>query len=318
MAKRTDADKTSIFVGLAFILVACIIGTGGILWKNFVEYTSNSSNLPEVFSGITAQAPYNPSDDPESRDELIFCFTVPRGDLVQFLEIMQPKLDMVVARTGKSAKIDIANNELEIVNKVERRLVDFGSIPSMDYVNFRRTKKIRAILERYSVPPKRTLFVVKSDNPAGSIEDIRGCRIAYRSNDSLSGYLVPIRELKKLGFEHSSFFKQEFFSENYSDSVLGLQNDQFDCAILSSNYFHELGEDTRRQMKIIHESATMPGGVYITHSEVRNPFEQTITGNMMKMSDKIETNQMFAGMFMTRHPDESVFDLLEQEYASAP
>lgn len=318
MAKKKDTDRTSIFVGVAFILIAGIIGIGGVLWKNFVEYTTSSDNLPVVFSGIAPQAPYNPAIDPENRDELIFAFTVPRGDLVQFLEIMQPILDKIVEKTGKNAKIDIANNELEIVNKVERRLVDFGSIPSMDYVTFRKKRKIKAVLERFSIPPKCTIFVVKASDPANDVKDLKGYRIAYRSNDSLSGYLVPTRELKKLGIEHSSFFKQELFSENYSDSVLGLQNDQYDCIILSSNFFMELPEEVRKTMKVAHESPPIPGGVYITHSNFRNPYEQIIIGSMLKMADKIDANKMFSGMFMTRKPDESAFDLLEEEYANAP
>lgn len=318
MGKKKDTDKTSIFVGVAFILIAGIIGVGGILWKNFVEYTSNSANLPNVFSGIASQAPYNPISDPGNREELIFAFTVPRGDLVQFLEIMQPILDKIVEKTGKSAKIDIANNELEIVNKVERRLVDFGSIPSMDYVTFRKKRNIKAVLERFSVPPKCTIFVVKASDPANDVKDLKGYRIAYRSNDSLSGYLLPIRELKKLAIEHSSFFRQELFSENYSDSVLGLQNDQYDCIILSSNFFHELPEDVRKTMKIVHETRSIPGGVYITNSQHRSPYEQIIIGSMMKMADKVDSNKMFSGMFMTRKPDESAFDLLEEEYANAP
>lgn len=318
MSEKKNANKTSIFVGVAFILLAGIVGIGGVLWKNFVEYTSNSANLPDVFVGVADQAPYNPTFDPENRDELIFSFTVPRGDLVQFLEIMQPILDQIVEKTGKSARIDISNNELEIVNKVERRLVDFGSIPSMDYIMFRKQRNIKAILERFSMPPKCSIFVVKASDSAAALGDLKGYRIAYRSNDSLSGYLVPVRELSKNGIERAKFFKQEYFSENYSDSVLGLQNDQYDCVILSSNFFFELPAEVQKTMKIIHESPPMPGGVYITNSTHRNPFEQIITGNMMKLADKIDNKKMFSGMFMTRKPEEKAFDLIEQEYSNAP
>lgn len=316
MSLKPVADKTSIFVGVAFILIALIVGTGGVLWKNFIAYTSNSSNLPEVFEGITPQAPYNPTLDPDSRDEIIFAFSIPRGDLVQFLEIMQPRLDEIVEKTGKTARIVIASNELEIVNKVEKRLVDFGSLPSFDFIEFRKKRQIKAILERFSLPPKRSLFVVKADSHAQKITDLRGKRIAYRSNDSLSGFLVPLRELKKFEIDHATFFGQEFFSENYSDSILGLQNDHYDCIIISSNFFLEQPESVRKTMKVIHESDTLPGGVYITHSQHRNPYEQIITGNMMKLADKIDHKQTFAGMFTVKQPDESGFEMLEKEFAS--
>ena len=160
MSSKAAADKTSIFVGVAFLLIAGIIGTGGILWKNFVEYTGNAAGLPEVFSGIAPRAPYEASNDPESRREIIFTFVIPRGDLVQFIEVMQPKLDRIVEKTGKTARIDVSVNELEIINKLNRKLADYGSITAMAYINYRKNHQIRAVLERFFEPPKKVIFLV--------------------------------------------------------------------------------------------------------------------------------------------------------------
>ncbi len=314
MTSKSASDKTSIFVGVAFILLASIIGTGGILWKNFVEYTGNSSSLPDVFAGISDQPPYNPASDPDHREEIIFSFTIPRGDLVKFIEVMQPKLDEIVARTGKVAKIDVSTSEYEIADKVERRLVDFGSVSIMGYLTLRDKKKITAILERYSDPPKRTLFVVRATDKARSLADISGYRIAYRSNDSLTGHLIPLRELRLAEIDHSTYFSQEFYSENYSDSILGLLNEQYDCIVSSSNFFLEQPEEVREKMRIIHESHEMPGGVYLTSAKIRSPYEQIIVGNFMKLSDQINESEMFSGMFKTRKPDEQTYSMLVREY----
>lgn len=314
MTSKSTADKTSIFVGVAFILLASIIGTGGILWKNFVEYTGNSSNLPDVFAGIAEKPAYTLADSPEARGEIIFSFTVPRGDLVKFLETMQPKLDEIVEKTGKTAKIDISTSEQEIISKVERRLADFGSVSIMGYLQAKKHKKIKALLERFSEPPKRTLFMVKASNPARSLADIKGYRIAYRSNDPLTGYQVPLRELREAGIDHASFFAQELYTENYSDSILGLMNDQYDCIVISSNFFNEQPESMRKAMRAIHQSHEMPGGVYFASSRDHNPYEQIIVGNFMKMNDRINASEMFSGMFKTRRPDEQMHQMLEREY----
>ncbi|HAE40278.1 MAG TPA: hypothetical protein DCG57_16830 [Candidatus Riflebacteria bacterium] len=316
MTSKTASEKTSIFVGVAFVLIASIIGTGGILWKSFVEYTGNNSNLPDVFSAITDQAPYSPSSDPNNRDEIIFSFTVPRGDLIKFLEVMQPNLDAIVEKTGKTAKIDISSSENEIVSKVERRLVDFGSISIMGYLTTRKKSEIVAVLERYSDPPKRTYFVVRANDAARKLTDIRDYRIAYRSNDSLTGYQIPLRELRINGIDHATWFKQELYSENYSDSILGLLNDQYDCIIISSNFFLEQPESVRKGMRVIHESHEMPGGVYLTSAKTRSPYEQIVVGNFMKMSERVKDNEMFSGMFKTRRPDEQTHAMLEREYLS--
>jgi ABC-type phosphate/phosphonate transport system substrate-binding protein len=317
MSSKAAADKTSIFVGVAFLLIAGIIGTGGILWKSFVEYTGNAAGLPEVFSGIASRAPYEEAKDPESRREIIFTFVIPRGDLVQFIEVMQPKLDRIVEKTGKTARIDVSVNELEIINKLNRKLADYGSITAMAYINYRKSHQIRAVLERVFEPPKKVIFLVRNNDPAASLEDLRGYRIAYRGGDQLAGYLIPVGEVEKKGFAHSTFFKQEHFSENYSDSILGLQNEQYDCIVLTSNFFFEQPESVRNSMKIVHESPPVPGGVYIVNSAQRSPFEQTVVGNFMKLGSRIQSSEMFSGMFTTRQPDEKLFDQLEEDLVNA-
>lgn len=318
MSARVAPDKTSIFVGLAFLLIAGIIATGGILWKNFVEYSVNAAGLPDVFSGIATKAPYESATDPESRREIIFSFTIPRGDLVQFIETMQPKLDQIVEKSGKSARIDVSGNEQEVVNKLNRGLADFGSISTMGYLRLRKSNRIKAVLERFFDPPKKSLMVVKKDDPAKTIEDLRGYRMAYRSTDQLPGLLTPISELEKHGLSRSDFFRQEFYSDNYSDSILGLQNDQFDCIVLTSNFFLEQPEEIRSSMRIVHESPPLPGGVYIVSTDRRSSFEQTVVGNFMKFGKQVQATEAFSGMFTTRQPDEDTFNSLEKEFLNEP
>ena len=70
-------------------------------------------------------------------------------------------------------------------------------------------------------------------------------------------------------------------------------------------------------MKIVHESQPVPGGLYIVNSDYRSPFEQTVVGNFMKLGSKMQSSEMFSGMFTTRQPDEKIFDQLEEDLANA-
>ncbi|HNX76820.1 MAG TPA: PhnD/SsuA/transferrin family substrate-binding protein [Candidatus Rifleibacterium sp.] len=316
MGDRKAPDKTSIFVGVTFLLIAGIVLASGILWKSFVEYTGSSADLPEVFASIAAQAPYATTNDAASRREIIFTFTLPRGDLVQFIDLMQPNLDRIVEKTGKTAKIDVSMNEQELANKLSRGQADFGSLNIMNFLNLRRKYPIKAVLERFFDPPKKSLFIVKSTDAARNLEDMRGYRLAYQISDKLPGYLVPLKELKKRGIEHGEFFKQELFTENYSDSLLGLQNDQYDCIVLTSNFFGEQPEEVKKKCRVIHESHVLPGGVYVVNSQARNPYEQTVVGNFIKFGAQVDKSEPFVGMYTTRQPDESLFDMLDKEYLS--
>ncbi len=308
------SEKNSIFFGVMFILIAGITLVAGVLWKSFVEYTGNASGLPEVYSGITSQPPFNPSTLAHERDSLIFTFVVPRGDMVQFMEMVQPRLDKIVEKTGKEAVIDISTDEVEIINKIERDQADFGSLSTMGFVNFMNNKNIRAVLERYSDPPKRSIFVVRKDDQISSLGDLKDKRIAFKSKYSLPGYLLPLSEMQKAGFDPANFFEQEVFAENYSNSILGLLNHEFDCVLIASNYLSEIEESVQDKIKIIHQSKPLPGGVYIMRKDRRLPCEQIVTGNFMKLSDSIAADEMFAGMFKVRSPNEEAYRSIAREF----
>ncbi len=314
MLEKSVSQKNSIFLGVIFLLVAGITLTAGILWKNFVEYTSNTEDLPEVFSGVTAQAPFNPSNLPGERESVIFTFVIPRGDLVQFMDMVQPRLDEIVEKSGKKAVIDISTDEVEVINKVERDQADFGSLSTMGFVNFMNNRNIRAVLERYSDPPKRSIFVVRSDDNINTLADLKDKRIAFKSKYSLPGYLLPLSELKTIGFDPAGFFQQETFSENYSNSLLGLLNHDYDCIVIASNFLMEADPSIKEKIRIIHESKPLPGGIYITRNDRRMSFEQIITGNFMKLAETISANEMFSGMFKVKYPDLASYQSLAKEF----
>lgn len=46
------------------------------------------------------------------------------------------------------------------------------------------------------------------------LEDLKGCKYAFNSKDSVSGYILPLLELKKKGY-NSSFFSNMLESGKY-------------------------------------------------------------------------------------------------------
>ena len=312
---KSVSDKNSLFFGVIFILLAGIVGSSGILWKNFIEFTQGTAGLSDVFSGVSQSAPFVTDPSSKARDEIIFTFSVPRGDLVQFLEIVQPKLNEIAQRTGRPVQINLSRNETDVINKIERKVADFGSISAMTYIKNRKKRKIRALLQRYSIPPKRALILVNKNDPAQTVLDLKDYRIAYKHNYSLPGYLIPISDLRKQGIDSATYFKDELFTENYSNSLLGLQNNEFDCAVISSNFFAEQPEKLREKFKIIYETEVVPGGVYIVNKTRRLASESIIKSKLLEIGSKISKNEMFSGMFTTKEVNEKAYEQLEKEFA---
>lgn len=293
-------DRSSLFFGVIFLLISGIVGLSGVLWKNFIEYTSNVSALPEVMSGISDTAPFTKSS--VVKDQLIFTFTVPNGDLVKFLEMVQPRLNEIVDSTGRPALIDIAKSELEVVNRIENDFADFGSISALGYSHFSKTRKIRAVFERFSIPPKCGLIIVRKNDIAQKVEDMFGYHIAYKHVYSASGYITPEKMFKEKGIDSNTFFKQRSFTENFSNSLLGLQNNEFDCAAVSSTFFSEQPKEFQNQFRVIYKSEPISGGVYIMKSDNHPAYEKAVVDSFLAFSKKFTGTQAFAGMFRVKKP----------------
>lgn len=308
---KQNQDRSSLFFGVIFLLIAGIVGLGGVLWKNFIEYTSNVSSLPEVMEGISETAPF--IHDGVPKDELVFSFTVPNGDLVKFLEMVQPKLNTIVKGTGRPAIIDIAKSELEVVNRIENDFADFGSISALGYAHFSKIRKIRAVFERFSLPPKCALIVVRKNDKAQKPEDMSGYHIAYKHVYSASGYITPEKMFKEKGIDSNVFFKQRSFTENFSNSLLGLQNNEFDCAAVSSNFFSEQPQEFQEQFKVIYESEPISGGVYIMKSGNYQSHEKIVIDNFLKFSKSFKGTKAFAGMFQVKKPAVPASKVLNSE-----
>lgn len=308
---KPTPDRDSLFFGVVFILIAGIVGIGGVLWKNFVEYTSNPSSRSEVLSDISVAPPF--SGNPDRSDKIVFTFTVPNGDLVKFLEMVQPKLDRIIARTGKKALIDISKNELEVVNRVESDFADYGSLSALGYSHFCKSRKIKAILERFSEPPKCSLIIVRKKDPAREINDLKGYRMAYKHVYSLSGFILPEKMLKKRNINPNTFFKTRQFTDNYSNSLLGLQNKEFDCAAVSSNFFAEQSQDLQNQFKILYKSDPVPGGIYIVKSDKNKSYEKIVLKNFLDYSSQFKGTGPFSGLFKVMKPRIELLENLGNE-----
>ncbi|CAD5120882.1 DgyrCDS9433 [Dimorphilus gyrociliatus] len=66
------------------------------------------------------------------------------------------------------------------------------------------------------------------------LEDLKGCKYAYNTQDSVSGYILPLLELKKKGY-NSSFFSNMLESGSHLNSIKMVREQRVECASVDSN-----------------------------------------------------------------------------------
>jgi len=75
-------------------------------------------------------------------------------------------------------------------------------------------------------------IIVKRDSPFHSVNDLKGRSLGYVDFNSTSGYLFPRAKLREQGVDPDTFFGKTSFSGGHTQSVMAMQNGQFDAAIV--------------------------------------------------------------------------------------
>ncbi len=306
------SKKHSIFSGIILLLLAGILGVGGVLLNSFIDFTEPEENCPEIFGSLSDQVVAKPSPIDQRERTLRFAFTVPRGELVKFLEIVGPRITELAARVKKVGRIDIAHDYIDVVKRVENGTSDIGAMSAVAYAKLRKQHKIKALLERSGEVSKRSYVIVRKDDPAASLADLKGMRIAYKARDSMSGYIFPREEFRKAGFDLETHFSTEILTGNFANSILGLFSREYDCAVVSNTYFDELDAGTREKIKILHQSPDVPGGVYIVSQDGDPKLFEELSVEFRKFGKDVDLKGEFGGFFQVKTTDPASYDFLEK------
>lgn len=103
----------------------------------------------------------------------------------------------------------------------------------------------------------RSLLIVPKDNPAQSMEDLKGKVFAFTDPISLSGRMYPTYLVQQIGFSPESFFAQTFFTYNHDEAIRAVANRLADGAAVDSLVYEfaiARDADLASKVKVIHRS----------------------------------------------------------------
>ncbi len=103
----------------------------------------------------------------------------------------------------------------------------------------------------------RSYIITHSDNPAESLEELRGQIFAFTDPLSLSGRIYPVATLNSQGYITKTFFKKTFFTESHDKSIEAVATGLADGAAvgrLICGSRRTLPGSFARQVRVIHQS----------------------------------------------------------------
>ena len=167
----------------------------------------------------------------------------------QVLRQFLPIRDYLNETLGVEVRLEVTEDYEGLIRKAINDEVDLALLPPYSYVQVSEKRPEIALLAsvlylgrtRYS-----GFIVVRAADPASTLTDLKGRRIAFVDENSTSGYLLPKRALESAGLSIEKDFSKVVFSGSQAAGLRLLSEGKVDAAATS---WETLGLYRRRKLK---------------------------------------------------------------------
>ena len=212
----------------------------------------------------------------------------------QVLRQFTPIKDYLTSTLGVEVRLVVTKDYESLIRKSIENEIDITLLPPYSYVQVTDEKPDIALLAsvlylgrtRYS-----GFILVRSSDPALTLKDLKGRRIAFVDQYSTSGYLLPRHALETQGISVDSDFSKVVFAGSHAAALDLLSKGEVDAAATSSEM---LGLYRRNQLNTapIHQ----PGQVRILYKTGQLPYDALCATDSVPESARKKIADAFLAM----------------------
>lgn len=138
-------------------------------------------------------------------------------------------------------------------------------------------------------------WVVPTDSPYQSLEELEGKAAAFPSQLSTSGYVAPMARLKELGLvtpeegesvDPSEFFGDVFFAGGYSQAWEALKAGQVDVSVIAGDVPEDLYREVLANTRVIEEQGPVPSHSVVFSDSLEEPLRTQLKEALMELGDE--------------------------------
>lgn len=143
----------------------------------------------------------------------------------------------------------------------------------------------------------RSVLVVRRDDPAQVIEDLRGRRVAFVHADSTSGNVFPRAWLRAQGWVPEEFFSEAPFAGSHFRALYGVIQGEWDAAFVEDGTLlttrDQLPPSTYRELA---EVATIPNGPVVAHLSVPAAEREAVRNALLALATEPRAEALRFGL----------------------
>jgi phosphonate transport system substrate-binding protein len=137
----------------------------------------------------------------------------------------------------------------------------------------------------------RSVIVVRADNAAKSIEDLRGKTLAFVDPNSMSGFVAPNFFLSKAGTPANTYFSRTGFAGSHDNVALAVVNGQYDAGFVwfrsaSDSVFQRMWDKNlipKDSVRVVWTSPDIPESPWVVRKDLPQAMRDDLRKAMLDM-----------------------------------
>jgi phosphonate transport system substrate-binding protein len=199
----------------------------------------------------------------------------------------KPLVDYLQGETGIPSKLIIPADYEELLTMFHNQAIDLAFFGGYTYVIAHERDHAVPLAMRDVDLQLTSQFLVRADNPATSLEDLKGKRFAFGSDLSTSGHLMPRYFLRERGIVPEKFFSETLYSGAHDRTAYWVRDGKIDAGVANSKIIRNMFADGKldeHDIRILWETPPYSDYVWAIQINIDPVLRQQILDSLLSLS----------------------------------
>ena len=198
-----------------------------------------------------------------------------------------PLIEYLHRDTGITTELVIPKNYDELVTLLHHKAIDLAFLGGYTYVLAHDRDHVVPLAMRDIDLQLTSLFLVRPNDPAVTLEDLKDKRFTFGSRLSTAGHLMPRFFLREHGIVPEKFFSQILYSGAHDNTAYWVRDGKVDAGVANSEVIRKMFTDDKlgvNDVRILWETPAFPDYVWAAQEDLDPGRRQKILDSLLSLS----------------------------------
>ncbi len=222
-----------------------------------------------------------------SNPDIIRVSVLPDQSPAASQERFQDLLDYLGKETGKQFELVIAKDYQELLQLFHDKKIHLARFGGFTFIKANQDSAAVPVAMRDIDAKFISYFIVRANDPAKSLLDLKGKRFTFGSSLSTSGHLMPRYFMRQEGVIPEKFFAETHYSGAHDATISLVRDGKFDLGAVNSivvNRFYASGKVSESEIRVLWKTPPYSDYVWAIQKGLSKQLNTQITDAFLKLS----------------------------------